>query len=195
MTNPKEIIQQLKEVREEKGLSYGDIIKMMEDNGDIPVSQTTLSRIFADGSEEKYFSYETTILPLARAILDLETIEDDDDASVKAMKELLKVKKEKIRDLELQIEQMEAAHNKEMLEKMEAFDKEREAWSRSIEFLKEQISLKDARMDMQNDRTNSLLDRIEKKDDRIDQLTSELLELKNIRDAVLTCPYRSNHED
>lgn len=195
MTNPKEIVQQLKEVREEKGLSYGDIIKMMEDNGDIPVSQTTLSRIFADGSEEKYFSYETTILPLARAILDLETIEDDDDASVKAMKELLKVKKEKIRDLELQIEQMEAAHNKEMLEKMEAFDKEREAWSRSIEFLKEQISLKDARMDMQNDRTNSLLDRIEKKDDRIDQLTSELLELKDIRDAVLTCPYRSNHED
>lgn len=191
MTNPKEIIQQLKEVREEKGLSYGDIIKMMEDNGDIPVSQTTLSRIFAEGSEEKYFSYETTILPLARAILDLETIEDDDDASVKAMKELLKVKKEKIRDLELQIEQMEAAHNKEMLEKMEAFDKEREAWSRSIEFLKEQISLKDARMDMQNDRTNSLLDRIEKKDDRIDQLTSELLELKNIRDAVLTCPYRN----
>ena len=194
MTNPKEIIQQLKEVREEKGLSYGDIIKMMEDNGDIPVSQTTLSRIFADGSEEKYFSYETTILPLARAILDLETIEDDDDASVKAMKELLKVKKEKIRDLELQIEQMEAAHNKEMLEKMEAFDKEREAWSRSIEFLKEQISLKDARMDMQNDRTNSLLDRIEKKDDRIDQLTSELLELKNIRDAVLTCPYRKENQ-
>ena len=190
MTNPKEIIQQLKEVREEKGLSYGDIIKMMEDNGDIPVSQTTLSRIFADGSEEKYFSYETTILPLARAILDLETIEDDDDASVKAMKELLKVKKEKIRDLELQIEQMEAAHNKEMLEKMEAFDKEREAWSRSIEFLKEQISLKDARMDMQNDRTNNLLDRIEKKDEQITKLTYDLIAMKEIKDTFDTCPYR-----
>ena len=37
MTNTKDVIIELKRVREEKQLSYSDIIKMMEDNGDIPV--------------------------------------------------------------------------------------------------------------------------------------------------------------
>ena len=34
MTNTKEIILKLKEVREEKGLSYGDILEIMEKQGD-----------------------------------------------------------------------------------------------------------------------------------------------------------------
>ena len=34
MTNSKDVILKLKEVREEKGLSFNDIIKLMEENGD-----------------------------------------------------------------------------------------------------------------------------------------------------------------
>ena len=189
MTNTRDIILQLKEVREQKGLSYNDIINMMPDKD--KVSPTTLSRIFRDGSEDDVFSYEKTLRPLANALLDIETIEETDEPVVKALKEIIKLKHERISELEQQLEQIEAAHNKEMLEKMEAFDKEREAWGRSIEFLKEQITLKDARMDMQNDRTNNLLDRIEKKDDQITKLTYDLIAMKEIKDSFDTCPYRT----
>ena len=37
MTNTREIILKLKEVREEKGLSYGDILDLMEKQGDFGI--------------------------------------------------------------------------------------------------------------------------------------------------------------
>ena len=49
MTNVKDIIIELKEVREAKGLSFGDILDLMEKNGDY-ISKSTLSRVFAEGS-------------------------------------------------------------------------------------------------------------------------------------------------
>ena len=54
MTNSKDVILKLKEVREEKGLSYNDILDLMEKNGDF-LSKSTLSRVFAEGSEEIRF--------------------------------------------------------------------------------------------------------------------------------------------
>ena len=77
MTNTREIIIRLKEVREEKGLSFGDILSLMEANGDF-LSKSTLSRVFAEGSEENSFKYEETIRPIANAMLDIETIEEED---------------------------------------------------------------------------------------------------------------------
>ncbi len=52
MTNTKDIIMKPKEVREEKGLSYGDILDLMEKNGDF-LAKSAMSRVFADGSEEQ----------------------------------------------------------------------------------------------------------------------------------------------
>lgn len=51
MTNPRDVIISLKKVRDEKGLSYAKILSLMEQNGDF-LSPSTLSRVFADGSEE-----------------------------------------------------------------------------------------------------------------------------------------------
>ena len=68
MTNVKEIIINLKQVREEKKLSYGDILKLMEQNGDY-LAKSTLSRVFAEGSEECSFKYEETIRPIASLTL------------------------------------------------------------------------------------------------------------------------------
>ena len=146
MTNSKDVILKLKEVREEKGLSYSDILDLMEKNGDF-LSKSTLSRVFAEGSEEIKFRYEDTIRPIAKALLDIETIEEDDNMDVRAMKSLLKYKIQRIEELEQQIEHLEASLNKEKLKYHEKLDKEREQSRRSIEFLKEQISLKDKRMD------------------------------------------------
>ena len=49
MTNTKEIIMKLKEVRAEQNLSYNDILELMKENGDY-LSKSTISRVFQDGS-------------------------------------------------------------------------------------------------------------------------------------------------
>ena len=146
MTNTKEIILKLKEVREEKGLSYGDILEIMEKQGDF-VSKSTLSRLFAEGSEDCSFKYEETIRPIAKALLDIETIEDSDNMDVQAMKSLLKYKIQVIEDKEKRIAELEAAFANEKLKYHEKLDKEREQYSKRIAFLMEQINLKDKRMD------------------------------------------------
>ena len=112
MTNTKDLIIKLKEVREEKNLSYNDIMALMEKNGDY-LAKSTLSRVFADGSEEMSFRYEETIRPIANALLDIENIEDTDDMDVRAMKSLLKYKIQRIEDLEKQLDHLQSALDKE----------------------------------------------------------------------------------
>lgn len=146
MTNTKDIIIKLKKVRDEKGLSYGDILTLMEANGDY-LSKSTLSRVFADGSEDGTFKYEETLRPIAKAILDIETIEDTDNMDVQAMKSLLKYKIQVIEDLEKQIEILKADLTKEKLKYHEKIDKERENFQKSLHFCRDQIDLKDKRID------------------------------------------------
>ena len=176
MTNTKDIILKLKEVREEKGLSYTDVLDLMEKNGDY-VSKSTISRVFSDGSEDLSFRYEETIRPIAKALLDIENIEDNDDMDVQAMKSLLKYKIQRIEELEQQIEHLETVIDKEKIKYHEKMEKERTAWARSIEFLKQQVDFKDKRID-------ALLDAVQKKDNRYDELLT----------LVLSCPCRLQHE-
>ena len=173
MTNVKDIIIKLKEVREEKGLSYNDILDLMEENGDF-LSKSTLSRVFADGSEEVSFRYEETIRPIANALLDIENIEEDDNMDVRAMKSLLKYKIERIEELEKQLQIAETNLAKEKVRYHEKLDKEREQHQRSIEFLTNQIDLKDKRMDM-------LLNAVFTKD----------VQHKELLDVILACPARN----
>lgn len=173
MTNIKEIIIKLKAMREEKGLSYNDILDLMEKNGDY-LSKSTLSRVFAEGSEEVSFRYEETIRPIANALLDIETIEESDPAEISAMKSILKFKIERIAELEHQIEHLELLLAEEKVKYHERLDKERESYNRSIEFLKNQISLKDKRMDQ-------LLDAVFTKDKHH----------KELLDTILSCPTRN----
>lgn len=170
MTNTKDIIIKLKEVREEKNLSYTDILNLMEKNGDF-VSKSTLSRVFAEGSEELSFKYEETIRPIANALLDIETIEETDNMDVQAMKSLLKYKIQRIEELEKQVRNLESALDKEKIKYHEKLDAEREQYFRRIDFLKEQVSLKDKRMDL-------LLEAVFQKDKQ----QKELLE------TILHCP-------
>lgn len=146
MTNTKDIIIKLKEVRKEKDLSFGDILNLMEKNGDY-LSKSTLSRVFAEGSEENSFKYEETIRPIANALLDIETIEDTDDMDVQAMKSLLKYKIQVIEDLERKIETLKSEINAEKIKSLEKMEKERATFQKSLDFCREQIDLKDKRID------------------------------------------------
>lgn len=174
MTNSKDVILKLKEVREEKGLSYADILDLMENNGDF-VSKSTLSRVFAEGSEDIKFRYEDTIRPIAKALLDIENLEETDDLDTKALKALLKYKIARIEELEQQVEHLESALDKEKLKYHEKLDKEREQSRKSIEFLKEQVSLKDKRMDL-------LLDAVFEKDLQHKEMLTKLLKCSKCPD-------------
>lgn len=140
MENTKEIITKLKQIKEEKGLSLNEIVAMVDQNGEY-VSRSTVQRVFSDGSEGIAFRYEESIRPIANALLDIETIEETDSMDIQAMKVLLRYKIKRIEELEQQLD-------KEKIKYHEKLDKEREQSRRSIEFLKEQITLKDKRIDI-----------------------------------------------
>lgn len=177
MTNTRDIIIKLKEVREEKGFSYNDILDLMEKNGDF-LSKSTISRVFAEGSEELSFRYEETIRPIANALLDIETFEDDDNIDTKAMKSILKYKIQRIEDLESQIEHLQSVLDRQKVEHYERLEEERARSERSIDFLKEQVAYKDKRMDL-------LLEAVQVKD----KLHQEMLE------KLLKCSKCTHYED
>ena len=159
MTNAKEIIIMLKEVREEKHLSYSDILDLMEKNGDY-VSKSTLSRVFSDGSENDTFRFEDTIRPIANALLDLDNLEDTDDINTKTMKKMMQYKLSIIETLEKENADLKAANEK--------YKKDNEHYERLISFLQKQVDYKDDRMD-------KLLEAVFHKDEQIKDLLERVL--------------------
>lgn len=152
MTNTKAIILKLKEVREEKGYSYTDIINMMEKNGDY-LSKATLSRLFGKDSESLSFKYDETIRPVAKALLDIETYEEDDTLDVQAMKTLLKYKIQRIEELEQMLDKEKIKGQEKLLEAQKEYQKR-------FDFMNNQIALKDKRIDNLLETTTKLLNRI-----------------------------------
>lgn len=169
MLKTRELIIRLKAVRVEKALSLGDIYSMVEDNGDF-CSKTSLSRLFSDGSEELSFK-EETLLPVARALLDVERLEETDDLDTQALKTLLQYKSQRIKELESRIEELEMELDREKLKLHEKLDAEREIYNRRVDFLKSQIELKDERID-------KLMDALFEKDSAYNNLLNQ----------YLTCP-------
>lgn len=140
MTNSRDLILKLKEVKKRDNLSLSMIEELTEKNGE-HVSKTTLSRVFADGSEDTIFKFENTLKPIANAILDIDTIEEDDSLDTQALKIMLQYKARRIRELENELDREKVKHH-------EKLDKEREQARRSIEYLKKQIDIKDKWIDI-----------------------------------------------
>ena len=166
-----EIRERLRTERAKRNLSYEKIRQLIEDNGDYPPSISTLSRLFSEDSETDRFSYEDTIRPVAKVLLDFETIEETDTDDVKTLKSLLKLKMARINELEVELAQAESKYRNKI-------DAERERYNKSIDFLKEQVAYKDKRMDF-------LLDSVRSKD----ELHNRMLE------QILTCPCRVKNEE
>ena len=160
MTNTREVILKLKEVRAEKNLSFDQILSLMEQNDEY-VSKSTLSRVFAEGSEGQMFRYETTLRPIANALLDIENEEDYDNADIKAFKSLLKLKMsvidENVKRIEELQEQIKEVENREKLKYHDKLEKHDSDHQKSVEFLKNQIELKDKRIDQLLDANSQLL--------------------------------------
>lgn len=167
MTDTKELIANLKNVKQSKGLSINDIVEL---TGNL-VSKTTVQRVFADGSEEISFRYEETLRPIANALLDVETISETDNPEILAMKSLLKYKSNLIEEMEERIKELNIAHDKEKLEYLEKINDLQNTYSERLDFANHQIELKDKRMDQ-------LLEAVFEKD----KMQKELL------NKILNCP-------
>ena len=132
-----EIIRNLKRVRVEDGLSISEIVKLCEDAGE-SVSETTIKKVFAEGSEACGFNYETTLKPIISVLLG----DHEETAETDMMISVAEFKAAKIKDLEAQLERMETSYK------------------RRIDFLKNQIEIKDARIDKRDEMITKLIDTI-----------------------------------
>ena len=157
MIDQREIILKLKEAKIERNLSINDIVNLTGNY----LSKTTVQRVFADGSENTSFRYEDTIRPLVKALLDIDTIEDSDDMDTKALKSLLKLKNQRIEELETLLQE-------EKIKSHEKMEKERKHYESHIALLNEQIAIKDKRMDAQ-------AEKFDRKDAQYTELVNRLL--------------------
>ena len=157
MIDTREIILKLKQAKAEKNLSNNDIVELTNHY----VSPSSVQRVFADGSENSSFRYDDTIRPLVKALLDMDMIEESDDFDTKALKSLLKLKNQRIEELEKQIRESK-------IKNLEKIEKERVQYERHIKLLEEQIATKDKRMDEQAERFN-------RKDEQYTELVNRLL--------------------
>lgn len=142
LTRSQELIKQLKEIKETHEITYPRIIERMEKNGKY-VSLTTLRRVFAEGSEANAnnFNYESTLLPIAEALLNVEDMPTQSNSpyakEIDGLKAVIHVQNEEIARLH------------ELKEHLED----------RITFLLEQIEKKDRRMDEKEDTIQKLMNK------------------------------------
>lgn len=147
-----EIISKLKAVKDQRQLSVPQIKKMIDGTGTY-ISLTTLRRVFADGSEtEDSFSYENTLRPIARALLMTDSAEVEDAgvrAKLEGLEAVFRLKNEIIDSLHKQIEDLKQAHERRCRE-----------YEGRMDFLRNQIELKDQRMDRKDEMISRLMDQL-----------------------------------
>ena len=142
LTKSQELIKQLKEAKERNEVTYPRLMDRIEANGKF-VSLTTLRRVFAVGSEENAssFNYETTLLPIAEALLDVEDLPTNDNTpnakEIDALKSVIHVQNEEIARLHDLKDHLESR----------------------ITFLLEQIERKDRRMDEKDEIIRRLMEK------------------------------------
>ena len=145
MIDTKAVITALKKVKEDRNLSIDKIYNIVAENDPASeVSRTTVARVFREGSEEQIFKWENTLRPIANALLDLEDLEPSDNNDTRAMKSILRLKKDIIDELEQKIKTVESEEKRKYHEKLE---KEMAKYQRSLDFAMKQIELKDNRID------------------------------------------------
>ena len=135
-TPARDLIQQMKTVKARDEITYPRIIEMLEKTGHF-ISMTTLRRVFAEGSEDVNFNYETTLLPIAQVLLGLDGDQEstpEESVSLRAV-------------IRLQTEEIERLH--ELNEHLEA----------RVTFLIDQIEKKDRRMDEKDGIIRRLMDK------------------------------------
>lgn len=136
--NTRDLIISLKEIKTARNLTPQKIFDMLELAG-YHVSLNSIKKVFEDGSEDKHFNFHSTIQPISQVLLGIYGSRSG-DAEADALRADIRVKVE-------------------LIEKLERLLAESKADStRRIDFLKNQIDLKDARIDKLMRRVDSVLE-------------------------------------
>ena len=130
-------IRRLKEIKSEQGLSVPKIMDLMEERGQY-VSESTIKRVFADGSEEQSFRYQDSIAPIADVLLDIygDTSSLDDAES---LRHIIREKNKLIEFLMIKLDEQEAAFES----RKSMYEERKSIYDRNIARLENQIERKD----------------------------------------------------
>ena len=130
-------IRRLKEIKSEQGLSVPKIMDLMEERGQF-VSESTIKRVFADGSEEQSFRYQDSIAPIADVLLDIygdtSSLEDAD-----SLRHIIREKNKLIEFLMIKLDEQEAAFES----RKSMYEERKSIYDRNIARLEKQIERKD----------------------------------------------------
>lgn len=140
----KNIIEQLKKVRVEKGITYQQIADQTENNGEA-VSLSTIKQVFSDKDIHTH-DYDRIIKPIARVVLGVDGEHNDEVNSYLAISEYKDVIIEKIEgQIAILIQQKE-----ELAKQAEDLKKSKEEAGKRYKeresFYKEQIAFKDSQI-------------------------------------------------
>ena len=129
MLNAKKLkfIEELKQLREEKGITYQQIVDETEKNGE-PVSLSTVKHVFNDKYDYDH-DWKAILAPIANVLM---PSSEDDNIEIKTLQTRLELNKEIIKQLNDRLKAKE-----EKYKDRELFYKDQ------IEFYKDQIAFKD----------------------------------------------------
>ena len=130
-------IHRIKQIKTEQGLSIPKIMDLMEERGQY-VSEATIKRVFADGSEEQNFRYQDSIAPIADVLLDIygDTSNLND---VESLRSIIREKNKLIEFLMLKLDEKETEFEK----RLALCEERRMLYEKSIERFETQIAMKD----------------------------------------------------
>lgn len=125
-------IKTIKEIKNQHGISIPQIQDIVADHGGY-VSSRTMYDIFAEGSEEKNFHYQS-IAPIYEALIEVygEDYTTDDMA---ALRQALKERNRQIDDLLIQLE----SKQEEFEKRLSIYEERKNAYERSISLLEKQL--------------------------------------------------------
>ena len=130
-------IHRLKQIKAEQGLSIPKIMDLMEERGQF-VSEATIKRVFADGSEDQNFRYQDSIAPIADVLLDMygDTSKLDDADS---LRQIIREKNKLIEFLMMKLDEKESEFEK----RTSLYEERKAMYEKSINRFETQIALKD----------------------------------------------------
>ncbi len=139
----KSTIIKLKKIKQEQNLSIKKIMDLLEDRGQF-VSEGTLKKIFAEGSEEKTFRYQDTLAPLADVLLDIYGDQSEiNDAG--SLKQIIREKNKQIEFLMVKLE-----------EQKDVYAERKAMYERRIEDLNAQLK----RLDISVERKDKIIEQL-----------------------------------
>ena len=130
-------IHRLKQIKAEQGLTIPKIMDLMEERGQF-VSEATIKRVFADGSEEQNFRYQDSIAPIADVLLDMygDTSSLDDSDS---LRQIIREKNKFIEFLMMKLDEKEQDFERQR----SLYEERKSLYEKTISRFETQISLKD----------------------------------------------------